>query len=349
MVPSLDGTFSLPRGWEADNSPVAELPRQEAPRSASRELPRTPTPIGMGRISPRTAALRVAMLLMAVVAAACSGGPSPAAPTMLPATPEDDVIASALAIAARLDARGEAVPDVAGMTLDVAQATLNGLGAAVQPIAYDPSPVVSAQYPPAGEPLPPDGLVTVWLGEPPVPPPPPPPPPPPASVPGRGEDTGGAVTAGQNEPEPSPTPGHPPRTDIRTIPFLEVGTVLTGAASWYGDAFDGRGTACGTIFDPSRLTLATRDLRCGTLVRITGPTGASVEAVATDWGPAEWTDRLFDLSLAAFAAIHHPGAGLITVTVEVLGEAPPGWRDPPPEPRPDDSEDDTEHDMANAP
>jgi rare lipoprotein A (peptidoglycan hydrolase) len=52
-------------------------------------------------------------------------------------------------------------------------------------------------------------------------------------------------------------------------------------------------------------------------VRITGPAGSSVEAVVTDWGPAEWTGRRFDLSRATFEAISSLGAGVIDVTVEL--------------------------------
>jgi hypothetical protein len=119
---------------------------------------------------------------------------------------------------------------------------------------------------------------------------------------------------------PASSPGPPaPRTSPRNLPPSEPGTVLEGLASWYGPGFAGRTTACGGVFDPSQLTLATRELRCGTLVKVTGPSGASVEAVAKDWGPAEWTGRRFDLSQATFAAVHHPGAGVVRVTVEVLG------------------------------
>jgi len=108
------------------------------------------------------------------------------------------------------------------------------------------------------------------------------------------------------------------RVNIRTVAPAPPGTILQGPATWYGEDFAGRGTACGGIFDPDELTLATRELRCGTRVRVTGPSGATVEAVATDWGPAEWTGRRFDLSAAAFAAIAHPGVGVMPVTIETL-------------------------------
>jgi rare lipoprotein A len=98
-----------------------------------------------------------------------------------------------------------------------------------------------------------------------------------------------------------------------------VGTVLEGPASWYGPGFEGRTTACGGIFDPMQPTLASRELRCGTTVRVIGPHGIAVDAVVTDWGPAEWTGRRFDLSYATFATIAHPGSGVVPVTIEVLG------------------------------
>ncbi|MDP9405851.1 MAG: septal ring lytic transglycosylase RlpA family protein, partial [Actinomycetota bacterium] len=113
---------------------------------------------------------------------------------------------------------------------------------------------------------------------------------------------------------PAPTP----RSNIRTLPRTGSGKVLTGTASWYGAELAGRLTACGQPFDPEQLTLASRELRCGTQVRVTAANGRSVEAVVTDWGPAEWTGRRFDLSQATFAAIHALGAGVIPVEVEIL-------------------------------
>ncbi len=117
----------------------------------------------------------------------------------------------------------------------------------------------------------------------------------------------------------SPVEPTPPRSNIRTMAPAAPGTLLEGRASWYGPGFAGRTTACGGVFDPIQLTLATRELRCGTRVLVTGPSGAAVEATVTDWGPAEWTNRRFDLSAATFAAVHHPGAGVIGVRIEVLG------------------------------
>ena len=111
-------------------------------------------------------------------------------------------------------------------------------------------------------------------------------------------------------------PPHPPRANIRTLPPAASGTTLSGRASWYGPGFAGRQTACGGTFDPAALTLASRELRCGTVVTVTGP-GGSVTATVTDWGPAEWTGRRFDLSRATFDAVASLGSGVTDVTLTV--------------------------------
>lgn len=77
--------------------------------------------------------------------------------------------------------------------------------------------------------------------------------------------------------------------------------------------------ACGGAFDPSAATLASRELACGTRVRVTGPDGRSTEAVVTDWGPAEWTGKRFDLSQAVFAELAPVSRGWIDVELEVVG------------------------------
>ncbi len=282
---------------------------------------------------------RGAAVLGLLVLTACST--AEAAPPPVPPPVERH---GALVILDRLADREGALPDAVGMTVGTATAALRAVGATPQVVALSDDDVVSAQYPPAGADLPADGQVIVWLGTPPAPPPPPPPaepeavvapssqtltaaavPPAPAAAPAA------TVLAPVDDttftgPGPGATPGlvvpegpAPPRSNIRTMAPAEPGLVLEGPASWYGPGFEGRTTACGGVFDSSQLTLASRELRCGTTVRVTGPSGASVEAVVTDWGPAEWTNRRFDLSAATFAAVHHPGAGVVSVRVEVLG------------------------------
>ncbi len=89
---------------------------------------------------------------------------------------------------------------------------------------------------------------------------------------------------------------------------------LRGMASWYGPGFEGNTTACGNRFDPADFTLASRELPCGTPVRVVGPRGG-VNAVVDDYGPASWTGRRFDLSRATFAAVQDINAGTAHVRV----------------------------------
>ena len=142
-----------------------------------------------------------------------------------------------------------------------------------------------------------------------------------------------APTAAPREPSDGPT--LPPQRGLRTnplrLPQLPMGTVLEGMASWYGPGFNGSPTACGPIYDQNMPVLASRELRCGTIVRVTGPYGVSADAMAIDWGPVEWAGRRFDLSAATFAAIAPLGRGVIPVRLEVIGVAASQPHPPPPQ------------------
>lgn len=267
-----------------------------------------------------------------LAAAAC--GSAAAAPAPSPAVPV--AVPESVKLVQRLAAESSTVlPDVTGLSVDAARSRMPGL--TVNVVRFDPAGgKVSAQWPLAGEAKPDDGVVVVWVGHPPRPRPAPRP----ASTAGTvvvttdavppplvGDATaverapGGdavAVAPGGRTPglENFVPPPHGPRSNIRTMAPAAPGTTLSGRASWYGPGFAGHGTACGTTFDPSQLTIASRELRCGTVVTVIGP-GGSVQATVTDWGPAEWTDRRFDLSQATFEAVASLGSGVIDATVEV--------------------------------
>lgn len=235
-------------------------------------------------------------------------------------------------------AQATGAPDLVGSDAATAQAALADQGLAVRLVAVGEGDRVSAQYPGPGVPA--DEGVVLWIGVPPDPPEPQPTPQPTPSVAARNAGAGqrsgpapdpaapgtpapasGASGAGTDQATPPPAAteaGPGARTNIRILSPAEPGTSLRGPASWYGPGFAGNRTACLGVFDPGELTLASRELRCGTTVRVTGPTGAAVTATVTDWGPAEWTERRFDLSRATFAAIHHLGAGVIDVSVTVV-------------------------------
>jgi rare lipoprotein A len=120
-------------------------------------------------------------------------------------------------------------------------------------------------------------------------------------------------------------PGQSPSTQQEAAQTTEPsgpvhadGHQLTGKISYYGQAFKGRKTACGTFFDPKQLTMAHKTLPCGTLVRVTNlRNGKSTVVHVTDHGP-NVRGRVADLSIAAAAQtglLHH---GISQGKLEVL-------------------------------
>lgn len=91
----------------------------------------------------------------------------------------------------------------------------------------------------------------------------------------------------------------------------------SGIASYYGDAFAGRLTASGEIFDPDGLTAAHRTLPFGSKVLVTSElTGQSVVVTINDRGP--WHgNRIIDLSEAAASRIGliRPGSGPVSLAL----------------------------------
>lgn len=91
---------------------------------------------------------------------------------------------------------------------------------------------------------------------------------------------------------------------------------LTGVASWYGEAFRDRTTACGEPYDPDGITAAHQSLPCWARVRVEHQ-GRSVLVTITDRGP--YVDGLeLDLSRAAFERLAPLEEGLIEVRATVL-------------------------------
>jgi hypothetical protein len=270
-------------------------------------------------------------------ATACgSAAAAPLQPAPVPKAP----LASVRMVSRLAAAQETMIPSVLGLSVRHARQRLEGLEVSVVAVGRASDPI-SAQWPPAGDPRPADNAVILWVGTPPQAQPVARPPeatqtlttapeglpvttpaaapaPAPAAAPAAAPAPDTAVSSGVTPGlENMVAPPHPPRANIRTLPAEKPGTTLSGRASWYGPGFAGRTTACGGVFNPAELTLASRELRCGTSVTVTGPGGRSVTATVTDWGPAEWTGRRFDLSQGTFAAVAGLGAGVIDVTVTV--------------------------------
>lgn len=98
----------------------------------------------------------------------------------------------------------------------------------------------------------------------------------------------------------------------------------TGLASWYGDAFHGRPTATGEIFDMNAMTAAHKTLPLPGLVEVTNlANGRTVILRVNDRGP--FVDgRIIDLSRGAASELGLLNQGVGEVRVRYLGPAPRG-------------------------
>lgn len=100
-----------------------------------------------------------------------------------------------------------------------------------------------------------------------------------------------------------------------------------GAASWYGDAFHGRLTANGEIYDMTHLTAAHPTMPLPSYARVTNTAnGASVLVRVNDRGPFAH-NRVIDLSKRAAELLDYKHAGVAKVKVEYVGRAPLHGRD----------------------
>jgi rare lipoprotein A len=100
-----------------------------------------------------------------------------------------------------------------------------------------------------------------------------------------------------------------------------------GAASWYGDAFHGRLTANGEIYDMTHLTAAHPTMPLPSYARVTNvKNGASVIVRVNDRGPYA-RGRIIDLSKRAAELLDYTQTGVAKVKVEYVGRAPLDGRD----------------------
>ncbi|MCX7304580.1 MAG: septal ring lytic transglycosylase RlpA family protein [Hyphomicrobiales bacterium] len=101
----------------------------------------------------------------------------------------------------------------------------------------------------------------------------------------------------------------------------------TGLASWYGDAFHGRLTANGEIYDMTHLTAAHPTMPLPSYARVTNlENGSSVIVRVNDRGPYS-NNRLIDLSKRAAEMLDYTRTGTAKVKVEYVGRAPLEGRD----------------------
>ncbi len=104
-----------------------------------------------------------------------------------------------------------------------------------------------------------------------------------------------------------------------TVEPARIGEVESGMASYYGDAFHGRTTASGTVYNQYELTAAHRTLPFGTKVLVANQkNGKTVVVEITDRGPFK-DGRIIDLSTAAAQKIEMIRDGVVPVEIKVIG------------------------------
>ncbi|RKF08180.1 septal ring lytic transglycosylase RlpA family protein [Oceaniradius stylonematis] len=108
----------------------------------------------------------------------------------------------------------------------------------------------------------------------------------------------------------------------RYFPTANQPAVQHGRASWYGEAFHGRKTANGEVYDMNHLTAAHKTMPLPSYARVTNrANGRSVVVRVNDRGPFS-NNRVIDLSKRAAYMLDYISAGTANVQVEYLGPAP---------------------------
>ncbi len=92
----------------------------------------------------------------------------------------------------------------------------------------------------------------------------------------------------------------------------------TGIASWYGEAFHGKYTANGEVFDLNAVTAAHRTLPMPTIVEVTNlDNGRRIQVRVNDRGPYA-RGRIIDLSRRSAQLLGFEGQGTAKVRVRIL-------------------------------
>ena len=100
-----------------------------------------------------------------------------------------------------------------------------------------------------------------------------------------------------------------------------------GKASWYGEAFHGRLTANGEVYDMTHLTAAHPTMPLPSYARVTNlKNGRSVVVRVNDRGPYAH-GRIIDLSKRAAQLLDYTKSGTAKVRVQYVGRAPLDGRD----------------------
>lgn len=96
--------------------------------------------------------------------------------------------------------------------------------------------------------------------------------------------------------------------------------IENGRASWYGPRFEGKPTASGEAFDPSRYTAAHPTLPFGTLVKVVNPKNDRAVMVRVNDRGNFAPERVIDLSMAAARDIGILKRGVANVSIYECNE-----------------------------
>lgn len=106
------------------------------------------------------------------------------------------------------------------------------------------------------------------------------------------------------------------------VPKEDPNYHVAGTASWYGDAFHGRLTANGEVYDMNHLSAAHPTMPLPSYARVTNKkNGNSVIVRVNDRGPYAH-GRVIDLSKRAAQLLDYTSTGTAQVVVEYVGRAP---------------------------
>ena len=101
-------------------------------------------------------------------------------------------------------------------------------------------------------------------------------------------------------------------------PRVDYGYDETGTASWYGEAFNGRSTANGEIFDLTQVSAAHKTLQLPSVVEVTNlQNNRALKVRVNDRGPFAG-DRIIDLSRRAAQLLGFERTGTAPVRVRII-------------------------------
>ncbi len=123
-----------------------------------------------------------------------------------------------------------------------------------------------------------------------------------------------APAAAPSAPAAAPAPA---AAEVKKPVAAAAADAMEGKIAHYGPKFNGRTTACGVKFNANAMTMASKSLPCGTMVKVTNlKNKKSVIVKVTDRGPST-PDRIADVTTGAARKLGMTKAGVIEAKLEI--------------------------------